>query len=48
MEKRKIGEGAAEVEFTMELSEGKYDMEANLIDKNGRFYPSYFVYLEKQ
>lgn len=46
-EKRKIGEGAAEVEFTMELSEGKYDMEANLIDKNGRFYPSYFVYIEK-
>jgi arylsulfatase A-like enzyme len=39
--------GAEEHVFTMNLSEGKYDMEANLIDKDGRVYPSYFIYIEK-
>lgn len=36
-----------ELTFRMKLPEGKFDMEAQLIDKEGRVYPSYFVYIEK-
>jgi len=36
-----------EVSFTAKISAGKYDMEAQLIDKDGRVYPSYYVYIEK-
>ena len=36
-----------EVTFSMNLPAGKFDMEARLIDKDGRVYPSYFIYIEK-
>lgn len=36
-----------EVSFSAKISAGKYDMEAQLIDKDGRVYPSYYVYIEK-
>jgi len=42
-----IPANAGEVSFEMNLSEGKYDMEAQLIDSLGRVYPSYFVYIQK-
>ena len=42
-----IEPGDEEVVFKMKLPEGKFDMEARLIDKEGRLYPSYFVYIEK-
>jgi hypothetical protein len=44
---QKILEGDKEVSFTMKLPAGKFDMEARLMDKDGRIYPSYFVYIEK-
>ena len=43
----KINEGDQEVTFQMKLPAGKYDMEARLIDSEGRISPSYFVYIEK-
>ena len=42
-----IKPGEKEVNFTAKISAGKYDMEAQLIDKDGRVYPSYYVYIEK-
>ncbi|MEN8201015.1 MAG: arylsulfatase [Bacteroidota bacterium] len=42
-----IPDGASEVNFEMNLPEGKFDMEAQLIDAQGIVYPSYFVYIEK-
>jgi len=36
-----------EVTFTGKVPAGKYDMEAQLIDKDGRIYPAYYVYIEK-
>lgn len=42
-----IGAGDEEVTFNLELPGGKFDMEARLIDTEGRVYPSYFVYIEK-
>ena len=42
-----IDEEAEEVEFSMHLHPGKYDMEAILKDKEGSIHPAYFVYLEK-
>lgn len=36
-----------EVSFTMHLPEGKFDMEARLIDETGHVYPSYYVYIEQ-
>jgi hypothetical protein len=42
-----IGEGDEEVTFHMKLPEGKYDLEARLLDAAGRMYPAYFVYIEK-
>lgn len=42
-----IKPGEKEVSFTARISVGKYDMEAQLIDKDGRVYPSYYVYIEK-
>jgi len=45
--RQKIEEGVEEVSFEMSLPGGKFDMEAQLIDKQGRIYPSYFVYIEK-
>ena len=43
-----IVDGQKEVSFTAKISAGKYDMEAQLIDKNGRVHPAYYVYVEKQ
>lgn len=42
-----IAPGEKEVSFMKKNSAGKYDMEAQLIDKDGRVYPSYYVYIEK-
>ncbi len=46
-ETQKIKGGEAEVEFTVDISEGKYDVEAQLIDEAGRVYPAYYMYVEK-
>lgn len=43
----KIEPGQKEVSFTGHISAGKYDMEAQLIDKDGRVFPAYYVYIEK-
>ncbi len=45
--KSKIESGQEEVTFTGQVPAGKYDMEAQLIDKDGRVYPAYYVYVEK-
>jgi arylsulfatase A-like enzyme len=42
-----IKPGDKEVNFTAKIPAGKYDMEAQLIDKDGRVYPAYYVYIEK-
>lgn len=42
-----IGEGQKEASFTARIPAGKYDMEAQLIDKDGRVHPAYYVYIEK-
>jgi len=43
----KIEEGQDEVTFKVNLSAGKYDLEAQLIDKYKRVYPAYYLYIEK-
>jgi len=43
----KIESGQEEVTFTGKIPAGKYDMEAQLIDKDGRVYPAYYIYIEK-
>ena len=43
----KIEEGQDEVTFKGTVPAGKYDMEAQLIDSEGRVYPAYYVYIEK-
>lgn len=43
----KINQGDEEVTFKMKLPEGKFDMEAKLVDAEGRIYPAYAVYIEK-
>ena len=43
----RIEEGQEEVTFKVNISAGKYDMEAQLIDKEMRVYPAYYVYIEK-
>jgi hypothetical protein len=43
----KIEEGLDGVTFKGKIPAGKYDMEAQLIDKDGRVYPAYYVYIEK-
>ena len=43
----KIEAGQKEVSFTAKIAAGKYDMQAQLIDKDGRVYPAYYVYIEK-
>ncbi|MFY0713619.1 arylsulfatase [Seonamhaeicola sp. NFXS20] len=42
-----IKENQEEVTFKGFIPEGKYDMEAQLIDKNNRVHPAYYVYIEK-
>ena len=44
---KKIEAGQSEVTFTGKVAAGKYDMEAQLIDKDGRVHPAYYVYIEK-
>ena len=44
---KKIEPDQEEVTFSGRIPAGKYDMEAQLIDKDGRVYPSYYVYIEK-
>ena len=36
-----------EVTFTGEVSAGKYDLEALLMDKDDRLFPAYYIYVEK-
>ncbi len=43
----KIEAGQSEVNFIATIPAGKYDMEAQLIDKDGRVHPAYYVYIEK-
>jgi len=43
----KIKEGESEIVFTGNIPAGKYDMEAQLIDAEGRVHPAYYVYIEK-
>lgn len=44
---KKIAEGQEEVTFSGFVPAGKYDMEAQLIDKDGRVHPAYYLYIEK-
>ena len=43
----KIKPNQKEVTFTGKIPSGKYDMEAQLIDEEGKVYPAYYVYIEK-
>lgn len=43
----KIQPGQEEVTFKGKIPAGKYDMEAQLIDKDGRVHPAYYIYIEK-
>lgn len=43
----KIEPGQKEATVVQKVPAGKYDMEAQLIDKEGRVYPAYYVYIEK-
>lgn len=43
----KIEPNQAEVVFKGKIPAGKYDMEAQLIDKDGKVHPPYYVYIEK-
>ena len=44
---QEITADSEEVTFTMDLPEGRFDMEALLLDEQGVTYPSYYVYIEK-
>ncbi len=46
-DEKDISTNQNEVVFTGKMSAGKYDMEAQLIDKDGRIHPAYYVYIEK-
>ncbi|ARV16550.1 arylsulfatase [Polaribacter sp. SA4-12] len=46
-ETKKIEADAEEVTYTIDMSSGKYNMEAQLIDSEGRVHPAYYVYIEK-
>jgi len=43
----KIEGDEQEISFTVDVSAGKYDVEAQLIDKLGRVFPAYYFYIEK-
>jgi len=43
----KIEKGQKEASFTAQIAAGKYNMEAQLIDKDNRVHPAYYVYIEK-
>ena len=38
---------AEEVTFELDMAAGKYDLQAELIDKVGRVHPAYYLYIEK-
>lgn len=42
-----IEKDVEEVTFLLDISPGKYDMQAELIDELGRVHPSYYLYIEK-
>ncbi len=42
-----IAQGDREVTFKCQISEGKYDFYASLVDSAGIVHPSYYVYIEK-
>ncbi|MDF7806336.1 arylsulfatase [Pontiellaceae bacterium B12219] len=44
---RKIEEGQDEVTFKATIPAGRYDMEAQLIDREKRVSPAFYVYIEK-
>ena len=46
-ESAKIEPNQAEVTFTGKVPAGKYDMQAHLVDEDGRVYPAYYIYIEK-
>jgi hypothetical protein len=43
----KIKPRQEEVTFKAYIPAGKYDMEAQLIDKDDRVYPAYYIYIER-
>ena len=43
----RIEPNQAEVTYKGKIPAGKYDMEAQLVDKDGRVHPAYYVYIEK-
>ncbi|MGQ1788079.1 arylsulfatase [Saccharicrinis sp. GN24d3] len=43
----RIQPGQEEVTFNGNIPAGKYDMEAQLIDKDGKVHPAYYLYIEK-
>jgi arylsulfatase A-like enzyme len=36
-----------EISYTLDMAAGKYDLQAELIDKLGRVHPAYYLYIEK-
>ena len=47
IKKAKINPDDEEISFTLDMSPGKYDLQAELIDSVGRVYPAYYAYIEK-
>ncbi|MDW7692183.1 arylsulfatase [Flammeovirgaceae bacterium SG7u.111] len=43
----KIEGSEDEISYTLDMAAGKYDLEAQLIDKLGRLHPAYYLYIEK-
>ncbi|MFR9648938.1 MAG: arylsulfatase [Rikenellaceae bacterium] len=43
-----IAQGDKEISFDLTISEGKYDLYANLVDSQGFIYPAYYLYIEKK
>ena len=43
--KQKIAANSTEVNFTVTIPAGKYDMTAELIDKADRTFPAYYIYI---
>lgn len=44
---KEIHPGEEEIIFEGKLPRGKFDMEARLIDNEGRVHPAYYIYIEK-
>ena len=43
----KIEGDEKEITFIVDVSAGKYDVEAQLIDELGRVFPAYYFYIDK-